>query len=184
MIVLLGGTGHTGKTFLAQKILERYSFPYTSLDHIKMGLVRGYRDCGFQATDDDAVITLSLWGIVKGIIETCLENEQNILLEGCYLPPHEVAKITGDKVIAFYLVFTENYIRKNFHTILEKENVIERRKQKECLDMEDYIAQNKRLKMQCDISNVCCFEIDRDYETQMQSILDGLEKKFSASDNL
>ena len=40
MIVLLSGASHTGKTVLAQKLLERYQYPYLSIDHLKMGLIR------------------------------------------------------------------------------------------------------------------------------------------------
>ena len=40
MIVLITGASHTGKTVLAQKLLERYHFPYLSIDHLKMGLIR------------------------------------------------------------------------------------------------------------------------------------------------
>lgn len=40
MIILIGGASHTGKTNLAQKLLEKYQFPYLSIDHLKMGLIR------------------------------------------------------------------------------------------------------------------------------------------------
>lgn len=49
MVILIGGEPHTGETLLAKKLLEQYHFPYTSLGHIKMGLIRGCRDCGFTA---------------------------------------------------------------------------------------------------------------------------------------
>lgn len=43
MIVLITGASHTGKTALAQKLLEKYKYPYLSVDHLKMGLIRsGY----------------------------------------------------------------------------------------------------------------------------------------------
>jgi len=43
MIVIITGASHTGKTFLAQKLLEKYKYPYLSIDHLKMGLIRsGY----------------------------------------------------------------------------------------------------------------------------------------------
>lgn len=43
MIILITGASHTGKTLLAQKFLEKYHFPYLSLDLLKMGLIRsGY----------------------------------------------------------------------------------------------------------------------------------------------
>ena len=37
MIVLITGASHTGKTALAQKLLEKYHYPYLSMDHLKMG---------------------------------------------------------------------------------------------------------------------------------------------------
>lgn len=40
MVVLIGGASHTGKTALAQRLLEKYRYPYLSNDHLKMGLIR------------------------------------------------------------------------------------------------------------------------------------------------
>ena len=37
MIVIITGASHTGKTKAAQALLERYHFPYLSIDHLKMG---------------------------------------------------------------------------------------------------------------------------------------------------
>ena len=33
MILLITGASHTGKTLLAQRLLERTGFPYLSVDH-------------------------------------------------------------------------------------------------------------------------------------------------------
>lgn len=41
MIVLITGASHTGKTTLAQCLLEKYKYPYLSIDHLKMGMIRG-----------------------------------------------------------------------------------------------------------------------------------------------
>lgn len=40
MIILITGASHTGKTALAQRLLERYRYPVLSLDLLKMGLIR------------------------------------------------------------------------------------------------------------------------------------------------
>lgn len=69
IIILIGGESHVGKTLLAQGLLEKYKIPYTSLDHIKMGLIKGYDDCGFIASDSDDIISEKMWNVVKGIIE-------------------------------------------------------------------------------------------------------------------
>ena len=34
MIILITGASHTGKTLLAQKMLEKYHYPYLSVDHL------------------------------------------------------------------------------------------------------------------------------------------------------
>ena len=36
--------------------------------------------------EDDDKLTDYLWNIVKEIIKTNIENNQNIIIEGCYIP--------------------------------------------------------------------------------------------------
>ena len=85
MIVLIAGASHTGKTLLAQKLLEKYGWPYLSIDHLKMGLIRsGYTDLT-PLSDDDA-LTAYLWPIVREMVKTAVENGQNLVVEGCYIP--------------------------------------------------------------------------------------------------
>ncbi|HEC1775349.1 TPA: adenylate kinase, partial [Campylobacter lari] len=84
MIFLIGGESHTGKTLLAQKLLEKFSYPYLSLDHLKMGLIKGMKDFPFKV-DEDEKIAEFLFPIVDGIIQTCIENKQNLIIEGIYL---------------------------------------------------------------------------------------------------
>ena len=70
MVILIGGVSCTGKTVMAQRLLEKYKIPYLSIDHVKMGLIRGNNYCDFSATDSDDELTGKLWPIVKGIIKT------------------------------------------------------------------------------------------------------------------
>ena len=72
MIVLIAGTTHTGKTVLAQKLLEKYKFPYLSIDHLKMGLIRSNKTT--ISVTDDKKLTPYIWGIIKEIIKTAIEN--------------------------------------------------------------------------------------------------------------
>ena len=37
MIIPITGASHAGKTLLAQKMLEKYGYPYLSIDHLKIG---------------------------------------------------------------------------------------------------------------------------------------------------
>ena len=85
MIVLLSGASHTGKTVLAQKLLERYQYPYLSIDHLKMGLIRS-GNTELTPTSADSELTEYLWPIVCEIIKTAIENKQNLIVEGCYIP--------------------------------------------------------------------------------------------------
>ena len=84
MIIIITGASHTGKTLLAQNLLERYKFPYLSIDHIKMGLIRS-GNINLNAEDDEQ-LTPYLWRIVREIIKTAIENKQNLIVEGCYVP--------------------------------------------------------------------------------------------------
>ena len=85
MIILITGASHTGKTVLAQKLLEKYKYPYLSIDHLKMGLIRS-RNTELTPMSDDAELTEYLWPIVREIIKTAIENKQNLIIEGCYIP--------------------------------------------------------------------------------------------------
>lgn len=85
MIVLITGASHTGKTVLAQKLLEQYKYPYLSIDHLKMGLIRsGHTALTPMSSGND--LTGYLWPIVCEMIKTAIENEQNLIVEGCYIP--------------------------------------------------------------------------------------------------
>ena len=84
MIILITGASHTGKTALSQKLLEKYKYPYLSIDHLKMGLIRsGYTKL---TPEDDNKLTSYLWPIIREIIKTAIENKQNLIIEGCYIP--------------------------------------------------------------------------------------------------
>ncbi len=85
MILIIAGASYTGKTALAQKLLEKYNYPYMSIDHLKMGLIRsGYTT--LTPMSDDKVLTDYLWPIVREMIKTAIENAQNLIVEGCYIP--------------------------------------------------------------------------------------------------
>ena len=85
MIILITGASHTGKTALAQRLLERYKYPYLSLDHLKMGLIRS-ANTDLTPMSPDEELTALLWPIAREIIKTALENRQDLILEGCYVP--------------------------------------------------------------------------------------------------
>ena len=84
MVILITGASHTGKTVLAQKLLEKHHYPYISIDHLKMGLIRsGNTDL---TPEDDDKLTDYLWPVAREMIKTAIENCQNLIIEGCYIP--------------------------------------------------------------------------------------------------
>ena len=177
MIILIGGESHTGKTFLAQRLLERYSFPYFSLDHLKMGLIRGLVDCGFTAESPDALISEKMWRIVEGIVVTCVENGQNLIIEGCYLPPERVRLLLSDEVVAVYLGLSEAYLSKNFDALWKYENVVEHRKFPEDRPLEAFIAGNARVRSACAAWGLSYFEAGETYEKMQKDAIAFLDGK-------
>jgi len=128
MIILISGASHTGKTLLAQQLLEKHHYPYLSIDHLKMGLIRS-GNTQLTASDDDA-LTEYLWPIVREMIKTAIENEQNLIVEGCYIP-FDWKKSFDESYIgqirACWLILSEKYIEGHFDEILDHANDIERR---------------------------------------------------------
>ena len=84
MIILITGASHTGKTLLAQRMIEKYHYPCLSIDHLKMGLIRSGNTA--LTPEEDSELTDYLWPIVREMIKTAIENQQNLIVEGCYIP--------------------------------------------------------------------------------------------------
>ena len=128
MVILIAGASHTGKTVLAQKLLQKYGYPYLSIDHLKMGLIRSGNTTLTPESDDQA-LTDYLWPIVAEIVKTAIENKQNLVIEGCYIP-FDWAKDFEQKYLAEIkyccLVMSENYIRSHYADIKAHASDIER----------------------------------------------------------
>ena len=128
MIIIISGTTHVGKTFLAQKLLEKIKYPYVSIDHIKMGLIRS--NITNLTPEDDGELTSYLWPIIREIIKTNIENDQNLIIEGCYIPHNflddfELEYVKEIKHI--FIVFSEKYIENNYDLIINEASIIEKR---------------------------------------------------------
>ena len=129
MVILITGASHTGKTLYAQKLLEKYGFPYLSVDHLKMGLIRsGYTE--LTPLSEDEKLTAYLWPIVREIIKTAIENNQNLIVEGCYIPLEWAKDFDREYLesISFRcLVMTEKYIRNHSEDIINYSDAVEKR---------------------------------------------------------
>ena len=143
MIILIHGASHTGKTLLAQRLLEKHKYPYLSIDHLKMGLIRS-GNTSLTPCDDDK-LTEYLWPIVREMIKTAIENKQNLIVEGCYIPFNWKNDFDEEylKNIKYRcIIMSEKYIRNNFNEILMHGDAIEKRLSNDC-SMDEMILENQ-----------------------------------------
>ena len=170
MIVLITGASHTGKTMLAQKLLEKYKYPYFSIDHLKMGLIRS-GNTALTPVSDDRALTDYLWPIVREMIKTAIENRQNLVVEGCYIP-FEWAKDFDKEYlgeIRFYcLVMSEKYIKNHFDDIRKFASVIENRGDNEDLTIETVSRDNAHMLEQCIQHGTEYVLIDEEYQIDIE----------------
>ena len=172
MIILLTGASHTGKTALAQKLLEKYKYPYLSIDHLKMGLIRS-GNTKFTPMSDTEVLTSYLWPIVREMIKAAIENDQNLIVEGCYIPFDWKKDFDEDYLehIQYYcLVMSEDYIQTHFVDILEYANVVENRLEDDCT-LEGLIEDNMQVLELAKKYEVNYILIDDNYEIALQESL-------------
>ncbi|MBO5487525.1 MAG: adenylate kinase [Eubacterium sp.] len=170
MVILIAGASHTGKTALAQKTLEKYKYPYLSIDHLKMGLIRS-GNTTLNPTSDDEALTDYLWSIVCEMIKTAIENEQNLIVEGCYIPFDWSKDFTSDYLedIKYYcLVMSSKYITNHFNDIKRYASVVEDRMDDEYCTMEAVLRDNAEILEQCKHYKVNYILIDDEYQIDIE----------------
>ncbi len=166
MIILITGASHTGKTALAQKLLEKYNYPYLSIDHLKMGLIRSGNTDLIPLSDDNE-LTEYLWPIIREMIKTAIENEQNLIVEGCYIPfdwEKDFSEEYLQSIKYYCLIMSENYIKNHFSDIKDYANVIENRLDDSDFTIESAIDDNKQCLELAKKYNVNYILIDDNYE--------------------
>lgn len=170
MIIIITGATHTGKTNLAQKLMEKYRYPYISIDHLKMGLIRS-KNTQLTAEDDEK-LTPYLWNIVKEIIKTAIENQQNLIVEGCYVP-FDWEKDFDDaylKQIKYYcLIMTKEYIENNFEDIKKYSCIIENRRDDLYCTKNLLLKENAHNLEMCKKHSCNYILIDKTYNTDINS---------------
>ncbi len=168
MIVLLAGASHTGKTALAQKLLERYNYPYISIDHLKMGLIRsGYTKL---TPEDDEELTEYLWPIVREMVKTAIENNQNLIVEGCYIPFDWEKDFEREYLahIQYYcLVMSQEYIKNHFLNIKKYADIIENRGEDEGCTLENVLKDNEYVMKMAKKYQVNYKLIDEEYQVEI-----------------
>lgn len=151
MIFLITGASHTGKTAYAQKLLEQYHYPYLSIDHLKMGLIRSGNTDLTPVSEDEALAEY-LWPIVREMVKTAIENNQNLIVEGCYIPfdwEKDFEEEYLDNIKYYCLVMSDEYIQNHFDDIKKYANVIENRKDNGDCTPEKVRRDNRWVQEQC-----------------------------------
>ena len=169
MILLITGASHVGKTALAQRLLEQYQYPYLSIDHLKMGLIRS-GNTDLTPMSDDKELTAYLWPIVREMIKTAIENKQNLIIEGCYIPFDWQKDFDAEYLenIKYYcLVMSEEYIKNHFADIKAYANVIETRIDDDCT-IESVLADNAQILALAQKHNATYILIEDKYEIDIR----------------
>ncbi len=168
MIVLITGASHTGKTVLAQRLLEKYKYPYLSIDQLKMGLIRSGNT---ELTPmDDERLTEYLWPIVREMIKTAIENNQNLIVEGCYIPfdwQKDFSSKYLESIKYYCLIMSEEYIKNHFADIKKYANIIENRLEDGSCTKESVMADNAEMLALAKKYNVNYILIDGKYEVNI-----------------
>ena len=164
MVILIGGSSHVGKTLLAQKLMEEYRWPYLSLDHLKMGMIRsGLTEL---TVEDDYQMRYFLWPFAAEMVKTAAENRQSLILEGCYIPGEWKESFSPEylkDIRCVFLVMSEAYLRSHAEDLSRYADVIEQRLEEE-VDLERLIRCSLEFEEDCRRFGIPCLKIDGEYD--------------------
>ena len=173
MIIIITGATHSGKTFCAQKLIEKMNIPYISQDHIKMGLIRsGYST--LTPDSPDKVMTDFLWPVTREMIKTAVENKQNMIVEGCYIPfswRNDFDKEYIQEIKYICLCFSEGYIEEHYSEIMKHESCIENRVDDGYCTIDLLKSENKRFREGCERNGLPLVLIEDNYEHTVERML-------------
>ena len=172
MIILITGASHTGKTLLAQKMLEKYKYPYLSIDHLKMGMIRSGNTVLTPEDDDDLIEYL--WPVVREIIKTAIENRQNLIVEGCYIPfswRQDFDEQYLPSIRFICLAMSKKYIVNHFSEIIGHESEIEYRLVYADCSVESLKTENTRIAEGYRLVGEQVVLIDSDYEQTIKALV-------------
>ena len=173
MVILIAGASHTGKTALAQKLLEKYRYPYLSIDHLKMGLIRSGQT-ELTPMSEDGALTAYLWPIVREMVKTAIENGQNLIVEGCYIPfdwEKDFAPEYRKHVRYRCLVMSRNYIESHFEDIRSHGSEIEQRLDDSGLNKDKLIRDNENALRLCKEKRCDYILLDDSYSIELEDIV-------------
>ena len=173
MVLLITGASHTGKTLLAQRMLEKISVPYLSIDHLKMGLIRSGNTP--LTPEDDEELTGYLWPVVREMVKTAVENRQGLIVEGCYIPfdwRRDFDETYLPAIRFVCLTMTDRYIDAHFADIMAHASDIEARLDDTACTADRLKEENRKYDAGFSERGEMVLRIDTDYEAAIRSFLE------------
>ena len=158
---------------MAQRMLEKYKIPYLSIDHLKMGLIRsGYTEL---TPEEDGALTEYLWPIVREMVKTAIENKQNLIVEGCYIP-FDWRKDFDERYLSSIrfvcLAMTDAYIDAHFAEIKVHSSDLEARLDDADCTIQSLKEDNHAYIEGCQKYGERVVMIDSDYQRTINKLLD------------
>ena len=135
-----------------------------------MGLIRS-GNTTLTPLSDDKALTDYLWPIVREMIKTVIENEQNLIVEGCYIPFAWSKDFESEYIenIKYYcLVLSNKYIMNHFSDIKKYASVVENRMDDEGCTIEAVLRDNAEILEQCQNYKVNYLLIDDEYQVDIE----------------
>ncbi|MCI9262142.1 AAA family ATPase [uncultured Adlercreutzia sp.] len=165
MVTLITGASHTGKTLLATKIARETGAVTLSIDLLKMGLIRSGRTT-LTPYDDDEMEEF-LWPILSEMAKTAIENQQDLVIEGGYIPDNWKDSFDDDElesIAAYCLTMSEDYIRGRFEDIAKHANVVEARLDDSGLSEAELVRENAHYATLCAAGRYTAIPIEFPYD--------------------
>ena len=120
---------------------------------------------------DDRELTAYLWPIITEMVKTAIENKQNLIIEGCYIPfdwQNDFDAEYLENIRYYCLIMSEAYIEGHFADIKKYANTIENRLDDEWCTMEHVIADNAEVLALAQKHNVNYILIEDKYEINIE----------------
>lgn len=165
MVTLITGASHTGKTLLATKIAREIGALTISIDLLKMGLIRSGHTTLTPYDDED--LEKLLWPILSEMAKTAIENQQDLVIEGGYIPGNwKVSFDEGEleNITAYCLTMSEEYIRGRFDDIAKHANVAETRLDDSDLSEDELVRENAHYATLCTAGKYIAIPIEFPYD--------------------
>jgi adenylate kinase family enzyme len=120
MIYVISGTSRSGKTMMANKILEEKKIPYMSLDWLVMGFTNGIPEYGIHDKLFPDEIAKKFWSFLEGMCENMIWTDKDYVLEGEAVLPELISELTEkypDRIRVCFVGYTDIDIEKKVEDV-------------------------------------------------------------------